>query len=114
MLSKEAWEAVQRNLMAGVGATLLVDGIEIRFKIARLKNEMRLVIIPAEDYATLEKWHSEDCPQRRLFFRRVTTSAWISGIFTRMCTGTAATTTNFTTARLYTDTICLPILTGIT
>jgi len=51
--------------------------MKVNFRLGRIqKNGMRLAIVIAEDVATLEKWYSEDCLERRLFFRRVTTSAW--------------------------------------
>ena len=77
MLSDAGWKAVEVNIMSGVGATLQVDGMKVNFRLGRIqKNGMRLAIVIAEDVATLEKWYSEDCLERRLFFRRVTTSAW--------------------------------------
>ncbi len=77
MLSDAGWKAVEVNIMSGVGVTLQVDGMKVSFRLGRIqKNGMRLAIIIAEDISTLERWYSEDCPERRLFFRRVTTSAW--------------------------------------
>lgn len=75
-LTAVEWECVEKNIMSGIGATLLVDGFEVTYKLVQLKGKLAFGIAPRFEVELLKKWFAEDCPERRLFFRPVTTSAW--------------------------------------